>query len=724
MKITFKIIGILFVLILVAVLALVLTFDANSYKRDIINQAEKHTGRKFSIDGDIQLTIFPWIGLKVEKVILGNAKGFSKSPFAKIDLFEVKVQLLPLLMKELSVDRIRLHGLVASLEVKANGNNNWSGLFQPSSEQVQPKIKSLSDNDGVMLAGLAVNGVELIGAAINWSDAQTGTKAKILDLTLKTDVIEFDEPVAVELSAGILSNKPDIKAKINLQGGVKFNRALNIFDVEDFQLSVITHLKALTPKPIILKLATNTHLNLKQGTAHGDAQVSSVGAVISSTFNVTSLNTQPVINGTISSNTMNGRALAEKFQIKLPPMVNPQSLTKISLRSSIQATPTSVHLDNFNLTLDGSLLSGSVYVEDIAQPKVRYSLKLKPIVLDGYLPPPVPVVEPSNTDKVNAAILGKKKTVADTKISLPLDLFRTLDLDGMLDIERASLKNIHVNQIKLPVRVANGVLLMSPVTMNIFDGAIRAKLGLDVRTVPAYIIDIRASHLRAGAVIDPMLVSIMGNENVSLQGAAKFDVKIKTRGSSVLALKKSASGKIKIDMNKTALNGVDVEHYVHNTVADYVRKKNIPFLESFRGEYTPRKKTAFDRFHASFTVSQGKLINKDLILESKKANVTGSGVIDMVAESIDYRPVLDIKVKNPTSKTDKLKDMPMEFRIYGPFSKLKYELNKKKYYKSVENLFKKEARAKIKKKVEAVKKKEKKKLEQKLEDKLKGLFKR
>ncbi len=67
---------IILALVLFALLAFVATFDANNYKPQIIEQVEKATGRSFSIDGDINLSIFPWIGLKVEDVALGNEKGF------------------------------------------------------------------------------------------------------------------------------------------------------------------------------------------------------------------------------------------------------------------------------------------------------------------------------------------------------------------------------------------------------------------------------------------------------------------------------------------------------------------------------------------------------------------------------------------------------------------------------------------------------------------------
>ena len=85
---------ILLALALLALLAFAATFDANNYKPQIIEQVEKATGRTFTIDGDINLSIFPWIGLKVESVALGNEKGFKAEQFAAIKQLDVKINVL------------------------------------------------------------------------------------------------------------------------------------------------------------------------------------------------------------------------------------------------------------------------------------------------------------------------------------------------------------------------------------------------------------------------------------------------------------------------------------------------------------------------------------------------------------------------------------------------------------------------------------------------------
>ena len=113
LKLVFKILSVVVAILLLALVAFVFTFDPNNYKDTITAQVEKQTGRDFEIGGDISLSFFPWIGVKVEDVRLANAEGFSEEPFVRMSQLDVKVMLLPLLRKELQVDKVRLHGLYA-----------------------------------------------------------------------------------------------------------------------------------------------------------------------------------------------------------------------------------------------------------------------------------------------------------------------------------------------------------------------------------------------------------------------------------------------------------------------------------------------------------------------------------------------------------------------------------------------------------------------------------
>jgi len=118
----------LLMLLVVVVLALPLVVDPNDFKGQITQQMEKHTGRTLTIDGDLKLSVFPWLGIELAGVTMGNAPGFGKKPFAQVEKAGVRVKLIPLLGKKLEVDTVILHGLNAHLIKAKDGRTNWDDL--------------------------------------------------------------------------------------------------------------------------------------------------------------------------------------------------------------------------------------------------------------------------------------------------------------------------------------------------------------------------------------------------------------------------------------------------------------------------------------------------------------------------------------------------------------------------------------------------------------------
>ena len=229
-----KIFFIFLALVLLALFAFVATFDANNYKPQIIQQVEKTTGRTFTIDGDINLSIFPWIGLKVEGVALGNEKGFAAKQFAAIKQLDVKINVLPLLKKEVEINTIRLHGLNVSLEVAKDKSNNWSSLAQaeaePGSEQqetTEEKSQQTTEKEDVSpLQSLKVEGFEFVDAVIRYDDRSSNTKATVSELNLTTSAITFDEAIDVQFGARIENNQPLIDTRLNLTTQLTINKEL------------------------------------------------------------------------------------------------------------------------------------------------------------------------------------------------------------------------------------------------------------------------------------------------------------------------------------------------------------------------------------------------------------------------------------------------------------------------------------------------------------------
>jgi AsmA protein len=743
MKKLFKIIIGLLLFILLAVAALLITFDANNYKNQITEQVEQQTGRKFKIDGDIQLSVFPWIGLKLEQVALGNAQGFSERAFAEITQLDVKVMVLPLLKKEVQVDKIRMHGLTVSLEVNGQGQNNWSDLSQAASEDAAKddsndvetgKPEQSAADGGAELTGLVVNGIEFVDANIRWSDAQTDTLASISDLSLETSEIRFNEPVSVEFNAHVVSNQPEVDAKISLQTKVKFNKELNVFDVDGLELNVQTLMQSVSKELITLDFRTNAHVDLtRQEASLKSLEIDTLGAVLSANFNITQLNSEPKIKGSIVTNVIDGRALAKKLQIDLPLMANKDSLSSISMQSSIEASPNSVLLDGLKIDLDKTQITGWVHVLDVAQPKVDYHIKMSSINLDDYMAPVAQAADDQQNpaDEVAEASTGKQD--ADVEIPLPVEFLRTLGANGHFEVEKVTMQNIEVMGISIDTRIASGLVSIKLTALNILKGRTDIGVDLNVQKTPAYTIAVKANNLHAGRVVNPVLKGVMGDEEIKIDGTVQLIADIKTQGSSLLALKKAATGSVNFDMNQTSVTGVDIEYFARNAIVDYLEQKKLDVSPEWRGKYQPKQTTAFRKIHASAVIAQGKLSNDDFIMDSKRIKVTGKGEVDIVNNTMDYNALIDLSLERKKTFAEKLLDEPMGVHVHGPFEKLAIDPDTKQLAKAATNLLKDKAKAEAKKKIDAKKKKlkrkaekekkkAKKKLEDKLRDKLKGLF--
>ncbi len=95
LKFGFILIAILIALIVVATITIPMFFDPNDYKSQIVEQVEKKTGREFQLDGNLKLSVFPWLGVEIGGMSLGNAAGFGEQPMIKSSLVQFRVKLLP-----------------------------------------------------------------------------------------------------------------------------------------------------------------------------------------------------------------------------------------------------------------------------------------------------------------------------------------------------------------------------------------------------------------------------------------------------------------------------------------------------------------------------------------------------------------------------------------------------------------------------------------------------
>ncbi len=748
-----------FTLVIIVITVFVASFDVNQYKPLIIEQVRVQTGRDLSIKEDIHLSVFPWLGLEMSNVALSNAPGFGEQPFARMNKLDVKIELLPLLKKEISIDKVLLHGLYLSLQKNAQGQNNWDDLAKPKESEIKTESEQKTDNSSVpALAALVVKGLEIKDATLVWQDDVSQTKAQLDQFNLSSGAIVLDKTIPVALSAHAQFNQPkaDIKLalktqiKLNLdhmhlvltdmalqlqtqtpdlavqQAVIKLTASLNAklneeqFKLQNILLSIDAKGDELPGGKLSVTLKTAAEINVKKQTANINAlQINTLGMVIKTSAVVSQIIDAPQVKGQFVIDEFNPSLLLRQLGIELPVMRDPGALQKAQMQFNYHVSLKTLQLNVLKIKLDDSEINGWLHVNDFNQPALAYRLNLNNINLDRYLPS---AVEAEETAQSTMASENK-----DIAITLPVELLRNMNMQGVFNAGEILIADQKINKLAIKTQAKGGVVHITSLKAKVLNGDIVLTSQLDVRPdKPKYALNFNAKKLQAAPVVNPVLEGLLGGDAVTVEGAINLTSHIKTQGHSVNTLKAAINGNANFNIGKAQLKGLDVNYFGKKVVVDYLKQKNKTAPKEWPGEYKPKETTVFKTIRASAIIRNGVVVNKDLLLDSKRLKVTGAGQIDLPKSTIDYRAIVDVQPTRLKTATEKLLDIPIPVTVKGSFNQLQIKPDMKAWSKQAGKALKKEVKAEVKKKI---KKKTEKKIEKvkkkygdKLKNKFKGLF--
>lgn len=148
-------------LLIAASLALYLFFDPNNYKPQISAFLQNQTGLPLKIDGHMHFTLFPWVGLKVEKV--------SVEDLATVEELDLKVPLYELLARNIIIESLSLKGANITL----HQDQSYRALFtKPASHHTTPEKVSSSSSSHKAFS-LALKRVDIKNSQITLIDNQS-----------------------------------------------------------------------------------------------------------------------------------------------------------------------------------------------------------------------------------------------------------------------------------------------------------------------------------------------------------------------------------------------------------------------------------------------------------------------------------------------------------------------------------------------------------------------
>jgi AsmA protein len=243
--------GGLVVLVVLAIAVLLATFDPNQYKSELSRVVKEKTGRTLSIDGAIRLSFYPSIGVAVGKTSLSERN--SDRNFARIDEMKVSLALVPLLSRQVVVDRVTLSGLNVELVKDKGGRTNFAdlaGAGGPPAPAKAPAPKSAAQHAPV---ALDIAGVEIRGSSVGWRDESTGARYKATVDELKTGRIASGVPGKLSLAARVEASEPKADYQVRLSGDYRLNFEKESFAFSGMDLSISDATPGSKTPPISLK---------------------------------------------------------------------------------------------------------------------------------------------------------------------------------------------------------------------------------------------------------------------------------------------------------------------------------------------------------------------------------------------------------------------------------------------------------------------------------------
>jgi AsmA protein len=647
--------GGLLLLLVAAAIILPLVVDPNDFKDEISQAVESKTGRVLTIEGDIGLSVFPWLGLEIGPTSLSNAPGFSAAPFAGMDEVQVRIKLLPLLRKELEMDTVVLKGLQVSLETDVQGKTNWEDLAGAGAPaEPAPADEKQPSAGEITLAGLAIGGVEITDAGVIWDDQQAAARYEISELNLLTGAIAPGRAVPVELELLVDFAQPRLSGPLAFAGTIALSDNSQTVTLTEALLETDLAGDTLPGGQLKSELGFNTSLNLEAQTlAVSDLVLKALGLQLEGQLNGTSVLGDAAFDGEIRIGEFNPRDLIQALGQPVPEVSDPGVLSRAEAALQLAATKDSVSLSSILLKLDDSTIEGELKVANFTKPAIRFGLHLDQIDVDRYLPPQSeqPPVPPTTAAAAGAQMI-------------PVETLRALDVDGELTIDQLKAAQLRSSDIRMKLVAREGVVRVHPASASMYQGKYQGDIKLDVRGKQP---KISMNETLADVQVGPLLKDLTGKD--SLTGKTEAKATLVTRGQTPDDFKKTLNGKIAFAFTDGAVKGFNL--------AAMIRKAQAQISGQPAPAETEPNQTDFSEITGTASVVNGIVQNRDLMAKSPLLRVEGTGDVDLPQESLDYlvtaKVVGSLEGQSGKGMTD-LKGVPIPVQLSGTFTEPKYKI--------------------------------------------------
>lgn len=703
-------------LVAAATLLVGLLFDADRIKSELVGGVYQHTRRTLRIDGELDLSFWPSIGVTVGRTSLSEPA--SDAIFVSVDRARVSLALGPLLRGKVVADYVEADGLVANVVRFESGRFNFE-TAPAETPAVSDDAKAVSSQEKPPLR-FDIAGARLNGRQLTFRDERDGRNLQLSDFDLVAGRLGPAAEGPLEFSGRIAADTPRVDLTVKFSGrydvdlareriGLRALRASANGQIEEVSGALVTAAAdritfgsgvievdrvqgRMTAKRRGEEVAFDLEapaLSLSPDRA-GGASVRAAATIGGERRRVEAkleLSGLEAVEGSLRASRLALSLHARQNEAVLDGALHTPLAARISERRfelpELQGALTLAHPEiaggGLKLALTGSLagdlkkpmlrgrlagrldeteLKARFDVTRFAPAALALELEVDRLDVDRYLPP-----RPAGAAADGARAGGEP--IAGEKTPVDLSALRGLDMKAAIRVGALRVAKLEAADVRLAARVSGARLTVSPASASLYQGTLAGSFSADANDGR-----VASRQTLSNVAIGPLMRDAFDRDPIEGRGTIAFD--LATSAGTTAAMKRALSGTARISLRDGAVKGINLAKTLRELKA-MAGADRAAVRQASRTE-----RTDFTELTASFRVDGGVAQNDDLRASSPLLRVAGAGNIDVGEATMDYLAKVSVVATSSGQggkQLGELKGVTVPVRVTGPFDGLSYRVD-------------------------------------------------
>jgi AsmA protein len=565
------------------------------------------TGRELVINGELQLSFFPWLGARVSDIALSSEKHFTEIPFFKAKEIDVKIKIVPLFYGKFDLGSIKVKNAELNLVKNEAGLSNWQDLTKKASPQVAEEEK-VTDFPRVLPATISIPNIDFNNVNVYWQNKQTGKKIALKNLNLYLSQSTLGDSFSI--IANCLFDRIDtgLNGSVDFKGKVSVDIFNQVYAVRNLSLAGKVK-NRLLPKPVDYSFKTDLTVDFKkQVLSVTDARAEIGDTNLEAKFSGNNIRYAPNFKGEVKIDSLGAHDLLSLFEMK--PIKGSSGWKHGSLQGSFEATSKYVKIPNLVVKLDEMILNGNGSYSFFTDRNLMFKFDANYLDLDRFLVTPKTPVAKKNDSK--AIVVASDDS----------SWFKGLKIIGAIRVGKLKVAGLDFYNLNLDAVSSGDVLNLKPISAGFYRGNVNGTVSMvpGQEKVPVNIF---------GTFSNVDLQSLFGEvfHSQKFAGTGFLTINLSISGGDFSSPLSHLNGQGKLSVNNGVFYGFDVDYNIQKAKAIFA-KQAIPGGD--------QQKTRFNSLTANFAISNGILSSSDLLVQGQSFKVIGHGSSDLARQTINF----------------------------------------------------------------------------------------